>query len=140
MLTEKQYRVLQCRGRGMTQKETARELRTTRANVSMIELRARKKVEQARETLRVYQSTLTDHSVRIPRGVRLYDIPPAVLREGDRFGIHIQSNIVEIIRMVKNIHPLCFEGGKTNRSIILVFNQNGKLRVGARGRTSLGSV
>lgn len=114
----------------MTQKETARELRTTRANVSMIELRARRKVEQARGTLRAYQSTLTDHSVVVPKGTRLYDIPPIVLREGDRHGVHVQSNIVEIIRVVKNVQPSCLEDGKTTRGIVLVFNQKGKLHFG----------
>ena len=118
----------------MTQKETAKELGTTRANVSMIELRARRKVLLARETLRAYQSTLTEHHLVIPKGTKLYEIPTAVLREGDRFGIHIQSNIVEIIRIVKGLHPVCFEGGKTNRSISFVFNQSGKLRAALSGR------
>ena len=113
----------------MTQSETARELHTTRANISMIELRARKKIRQARESLLAYQATLTDHSVRIPKGTRLYDIPSAVLGEGDRFGIHMQSNIVEIIRMAKSARPLCLEGGRTIRPITFVFNQKGKLRV-----------
>lgn len=116
----------------MSQLETAKELRTTRANVSMIELRARKKIELARETLQAHQSTLTDHSVQIARGTRTYDIPPTVLREGDRFGIHVQSNIVEIIRLVKSVRPSCLTGGRTNRKITLVFNQSGKLRVGSR--------
>ena len=130
LLTEKQYRVLLCRNKGMTQSETAEELHTTRANVSMIERRARNKIEQARETLQAYQATLTDHSVRIPKGTKTYDIPPAVLGEGDRFGIHIQSNIVEIIRMVKDAHPSLLEGGRTNRVVTFAFNQKGKLRLG----------
>jgi Tfx family DNA-binding protein len=113
----------------MTQRETARELRTSRANVSMIELRARRKIREARETLRAYQSTLTDHSVQIPKGTKTYDVPPVVLKEGDRFGIHMRSNIVEIIRLVKSARPSCVEGGKTKRNITLVFNQNGKLRI-----------
>lgn len=128
-LTERQYRVLACRGKGLTQNETARELQTTRANVSMIELRAKRKVAQARETLRAYQSTLTDHSVLVSKGTRLYDIPPTVLREGDRYGVHVQSNIVEIVRVVKNVRPSCLVDGKTTRGIVLVFNQKGKLRV-----------
>jgi HTH-type transcriptional regulator, fmd operon transcriptional regulator len=130
LLTERQYRVLQCRGKGLTQSETARELHSTRANISMIEMRARRKIDLARESLLAYQTTLTDHSVRIPRGTKLYDIPPAVLREGDKFGIHIQGNIVEIIRMVKDSRPTCLEGGRTNRTISFVFNQKGKLRLG----------
>lgn len=126
-LTENQFAVLACRGRGLTQRETARELGTSRANVSMIELRARRKILLARDIIRAYQSTLAEHVVRIPKGTRFYDIPSTVLREGDRWGIHIQSNIVEIVRMVRQAKPNCMEEGKTTRPIFLVFNPSGKL-------------
>jgi HTH-type transcriptional regulator, fmd operon transcriptional regulator len=129
LLTSAQYKVLVCRGKGMTQLETAKELGTTRANVSMIELRARRKVDRAVETLEAYKSTLTDHEVRIPKGTRFYEIPTLVLREGDKWGIHIQSNIVEIIRMVREIKPPCLASGRTNRPIPFVFNKRGRLRI-----------
>ena len=134
LLTERQYRVLRCREMGMSQLQTAEELHTSRANVSMIELRARKKVEQARETIMAYESTLTSRPVIVPKDTHAYDIPRLVLREGDRCGIHIQSNIVEIIRMVKEMNPPCLSnGGKTNRRVTLVFNQRGKLSLGDDG-------
>ena len=114
----------------MTQKEVAKELKTTRANVSMIELRARRKVELARGTVEAYQGTLAEHSVRVPKGTRFYEIPPLVLREGDRWGIHLRSNLVDIIRMVRTIHPTCLEGGRTVRAITFSFNPAGKVRIG----------
>ena len=129
-LTEAQYAVLSCRGKGMSQKETAKALGTTRANVSMIEHRARKKVALARETVDAYRSTLTDHSVTVPRGTRFYDIPASVLAEGDRWGVHIQSNIVEIVRMVKGMRPTPLKDGRTTRGITFVFNRAGQLRIG----------
>ena len=133
-LTDAQYRVLAFREGGMTQRETAREMGTTRANVSMIELRARRKVAQARETLEAYRSTLTDHVIKVPKGTRFYEIPTLVLREGDRWGIHLQSNVVEIIRMVKDTKPSCLAEGRTTRPISFVFNKMGKLRIGIPAR------
>jgi len=132
-LTETQYLVLACRGKGMTQRETAKALDTTRSNVSMIEHRARKKVDLAKETLDAYRSTLTDHVLRVPKGTRFYEIPPIVLGEGDRWGVHIQSNIVDIVRMVKGTRPSCLKNGRTTRSITFVFNRAGKLRIGGPG-------
>jgi HTH-type transcriptional regulator, fmd operon transcriptional regulator len=129
-LTDLQYQVLARRGKGMTQQETAMEMGTTRANVSMIELRARRRVAQAKETLDVYQSTLTNHLIKIPKGTRFYEVPTLVLKEGDRWGIHMQSNVVEIIRMVKDVRPSCLAKGRTARSISFVFNKAGKLRIG----------
>jgi Tfx family DNA-binding protein len=129
-LTEPQYQVLVCRGKGMTQLETARALGTTRANVSMIEHRARRKVARAKETLEAYRLTLTDHLVSVPKGTWSYDIPPLVLGEGDRLGIHIRSNMVEIVRMARSQRPACLEQGRTTRPISFVFNAAGKLRIG----------
>lgn len=134
ILTEGQYRVLVCRGKGMTQQETAVELGKTRANVSMIESRARRRVELADRTLEAYRSTLTDHILTVPKGTRFYDIPSAVLREGDRWGVHLKSNIVDIVRMVNETKPSCLEGGKTKRSIHFVFNRAGKLRMATKSR------
>jgi len=114
----------------MSQKETAEALGTTRANVSMMEHRARKKVALARETLDAYHSTLTDHSVTVPKGTRFYDIPASVLTEGDRWGVHIQSNIVEIVRMVKGMRPTPLKDGRTTHGITFVFNKAGRLRIG----------
>jgi HTH-type transcriptional regulator, fmd operon transcriptional regulator len=127
LLTERQLNVLSCREKGMSQLETAEELGTTRANVSMIERRARMNVEKARKTLRAYESTLTNHSVTVEGGSRPQEIPSIVLREGDRYGIHIQSNIVDIIRMVKSLKPSCIADGRTTRDLTFVFNQRGKL-------------
>ena len=129
-LTDAQYQVLDLRGKGMTQQQTAREMGTTRANISMIELRAHRKVAQARETIEAYRSTMTDHVIKIPKGTRFYEIPTLVLREGDRWGIHMQSNVVEIIRMVKDIKPSCLSKGRTTRPVPFVFNKMGKLRTG----------
>jgi len=97
----------------------------------MIELRAHRKISQARETLEAYKSTLTNHVIRIPKGTRFYEIPSLVLGEGDRWGIHLQSNIVEIIRMVKDLRPSCLGNGRTIRTISFVFNKMGKLSVTA---------
>ncbi len=129
VLTTEQYIVLQCRGKGMSQLETAKETHTTRANVSMIELRAKRNIEKARETLKAYETTLTNHSISVESGTRPQEIPSIVLREGDRFGIHIQSNIVEIIRMVRALRPSRFTDGRTNRKLRFVFNQRGRLSV-----------
>ena len=54
LLNHKQWKILELRARGLTQSETARKLRTSRANVSMIEWRAKKKLDRARETIRTY--------------------------------------------------------------------------------------
>ncbi len=127
LLNEKQFQVLRLRAKGLSQLETAKQLGTTRANVSMIELRARKKVQKAKETFQAYESLQILHNVIVEKGTRLHDLPSVVLRLGDRLHIHIQSNLVEIIRMAKSLEPSCVRNGVLARDLLFTFNQRGKL-------------
>ena len=129
LFTASQFLILKLRSTGLTQLQAAKQLGTSRANVSMIERRARNKLEKARATLRAYESILSTHSVNVEAGTRLQEIPSFVLHEGDRFGIHLKSNLIEIIRMVKSIKPVCIKDGKTTRHLDFTFTQSGKLSV-----------
>jgi len=127
-LTEKQFRVLSLRSKGYTQQEIASELHTSRANVSMLEGRAKKQVERARKTLRAYELSQTQHVVTIEPGTRLQKVPMVVLLEADKFQIHLHSNMVEILRMVKKQKPDSWSSdGKTKEEIVFNFNERGKL-------------
>ena len=127
--SQKQLKVLRLRAKGLTQLETASELGTTRANVSMIEWRARRKLERAKQTIKVYEALLSSHTLIIDKGTKLADIPPIVLHKGDKLKIHIRSDLVEIVRLVRALKPNCVEDGKLTRNIIFRINERGKLDV-----------
>ena len=127
-LTEKQFRVLSLRSRGFSQSEIAHELNLSRANVSMIEGRAKKKIEKARQTLKVYNLLQTQRDVSIETGTRLLEIPMLVLKEADRAGIHLRSNMVEILRIVKGqASDFLSPDGRTIKKMVFSFNERGKL-------------
>ncbi len=134
-LTDKQFRVLSLRLRGFSQREIAHELKMSRASVSMIEGRARKKIEEAKQTLKMYGLIQTQHTVTIKPGVRLLEIPMLVLKEADRLEIHLRSNMVEILRLVKSRAGECLSSdGRTNKKIVLSFNERGKLSFKSHGK------
>ncbi len=62
---EKQLKILKLRARGFTQRETAKKLGTSRANVSMVEWRLRKKLEKARETINAFESLLLSQKISV---------------------------------------------------------------------------
>jgi HTH-type transcriptional regulator, fmd operon transcriptional regulator len=126
-LTKEQLLVLKERSQGLTQVETAKHLGTTRANVSMLELRAKKNLEKAAETLRAYESSLGDHKFRIEEETRLRAIPPLLFKEGDRFGIHLHTNLVEIVEMVKAMQPPAVNGRLISRDITATIGKDGKV-------------
>jgi Tfx family DNA-binding protein len=128
LFTKRQFAVLKLRvGGGLSQLETAKKLGTSRSNVSMIESRAREKLEKARETLKAFESIVSRHFVKVDKGMRLHDIPAKVLQEGDKYGIHLRSNIIDIIRMVKQADPRSARTGTTTRELEFVFTQSGVL-------------
>jgi transcriptional regulator with XRE-family HTH domain len=58
-LTKRQLAVLRLRQAGLTQEEIARRIKTTRANISLIEKRARENVERSKETIREWNSVIS---------------------------------------------------------------------------------
>jgi Tfx family DNA-binding protein len=93
----------------------------------MLELRAKRKIEIARKTLETVSQIRAEELVKISKGTRLADIPSIVLKEADRRGIHLETNIIEIIRMIKLVNPPCLENGKTIRDIVFKVSPEGRL-------------
>ena len=129
LFNQKQLKILKLRARGFTQLETAKELGTSRANVSMIEWRARKKLDKARETIQAYEALQSSHTVSVDKGTKLAEVPMIVLHEGDKRHIHIKSDIIEIVRLVKALKPIVVREGKVLRGLEFKINERGKLEV-----------
>jgi HTH-type transcriptional regulator, fmd operon transcriptional regulator len=67
LFNQKQLKILRLRARGLTQLKVAKELGTSRANISMIEWRARRKLQKARETIRAYERLQSSNPPREER-------------------------------------------------------------------------
>jgi HTH-type transcriptional regulator, fmd operon transcriptional regulator len=127
-LTQKQSQVLYFRSCGFTQSEVAKKLRMSRASVSMIEGRAKKQVLRARQTVQYYELVQAQYEVVVDSGVRLQQVPMIVLQAADKHGIHLRSNMVEILRIVKKLKADCLGvNGRLTEKLVFHFNERGKL-------------
>lgn len=127
-LSEKQSRVIFLRSCGFTQLEIAGDLKMSRASVSMIEGRARRQVLRARQTVQFFELVQKQHEVKVNPGTRLQQVPMIVLLEADKFGIHLRSNMVEILRIIKKSKTACIGSeGRLCESLLFRFNERGKL-------------
>ena len=100
----------------------------SRASVSMIEGRARKQILRARQTIQYYELIQKQYEVSVDIGVRLQQIPMIVLQEADRHGIHLRSNMVEILQAVKKLKASSLgRDGRAMEKIVFRFNERGKL-------------
>ncbi len=93
--------VLRLRQSGLTQEEIARRIKTTRANVSLIEKRARENINRSRETLKEWESIVSPVRVAIKKGTDVIKIPELVFAEADKQGIHVKSNSLDMITRLK---------------------------------------
>lgn len=100
-LTQRQVMVLRLRQSGLTQEEIARRIKTTRANVSLIEKRARENINRSRETLKEWESIVSPVRVAIKKGTDVIKIPELVFAEADKQGIHVKSNSLDLITRIK---------------------------------------
>ncbi len=93
--------VLRLRQSGLTQEEIARRIKTTRANVSLIEKRARENIDRSRETLKEWESIVSPVRVAVKKGTDVIKIPELVFAEADKQGIHVKSNSLDLITRIK---------------------------------------
>ena len=100
-LTKRQLSVLRLRQAGLTQDEIARRIKTTRANISLIEKRARENVERSRETLKEWNSIISPVRITIKKGTDVMTIPELVFAEADRSGIHVRTDSIGLITLIK---------------------------------------
>jgi len=108
--------------------EIANEMGMSRASVSMIEGRARRQISRARQTIQYFDQVQRQHEVKIASGTRLQQVPMVVLQEADKAGIHLQSNMVEILRLVKKSKAnLVGSNGRLMENLVIRFNDKGKV-------------
>lgn len=100
-LTKRQITVLRLRQAGFTQEEIAKRIKTTRANISLIEKRARENIERSKETLKEWNSVVSPVRVTIPRGTDVMKIPEIVFAEADKASIHARIDSIGLITLVK---------------------------------------
>lgn len=100
LLTEGQKKVLKLRDEGYTQREIAQILGTSRANVSIMEKRAKLNLEKARATIKEYSILVAPVRVRIKKGMDVLSVPKLIFKQADKRGIKVRLNSLELIARI----------------------------------------
>lgn len=130
LLSELQYKVLQLRiERGLTQKEVAKILGTTRENVAIIEKRAKRNIKLAEETLRAYKMLLCAKKVTIEPGTHLVDVPSIIVRASDSAGVKLRASFTKIYDEIRFRARDCISGTKVVKPFTVAIYRNGDIEV-----------
>lgn len=100
-LTKRQVLVLRMRQAGLTQEDIAARIKTTRANISLIEKRARENIERSKVTLKEWNSIISPVKVAVNKGTDVMDVPDIVFAAADRASIHVKMDSLGLITRIK---------------------------------------
>ncbi|MFX0204303.1 MAG: Tfx family DNA-binding protein [Candidatus Hodarchaeota archaeon] len=90
--TDRQLEVLKLRRQGLVQREVARRLDTSRANVSILEKHAYEKVRRAKATLDLFNKMNMAVQVIISPKTKVRDIPRLIFKKADEANIKMRIN------------------------------------------------
>lgn len=128
-LTERQLEVLRLRREGLTHREIAEKLGTSRENVVMLEKRAIRKLELAKATLR-FASTLGHcGKVELNPGTRMVDIPRKVLDEADKIRLKLRVNFTRIYDEIRYRAGASSQGGILRKPVTIYLLPDGDIWV-----------
>jgi hypothetical protein len=100
-LTEAQARVLELRAKGLTQAEIARRLKTSRANICILERRARENIARAKQTLKLAAKLRAPVVLEVKPGEDLLTVPKRLLKAADSARIGVKLSTPEIIAKIQ---------------------------------------
>jgi Tfx family DNA-binding protein len=129
-LTETQIKVLELRKNGLTQEEIAKMLGTSRANISMIEKRAKENIEKAKNTLRIYRQIFAPLVINIEKDTDALEIPKIVFKKADEKGIHIKYDTLGILEFIKKNAKTYIEKRVVKEPFNIYVLENGELDIG----------
>ncbi len=99
-LTEAQLRVLKLRTKGLTQAEIARRLNTTRANVSILESRARENIRRAEKTMKLAEKLRAPVVISVKQGDDILQVPKRIFQAADAAKIKVHPGTADIIAKI----------------------------------------
>ncbi len=100
-LTKEQARVLKLKSEGMTQVQIAKLLKTSRANISILEKRARTNIERAERTVRLAAKLKAQVVLNVEAGTDLFSVPKLLFREADKAKIQVKLTATDIIARIQ---------------------------------------
>ncbi len=126
-LTEAQARVLELRVKGLTQAEIARMLRTSRANICILERRARDNIARAERTLKLAAKLRAPVVLKVKRGDDILEVPKRLFKTADAAKIRVKLSTLDVISKIREGARDKLYGRSVNQSFDVVLTSEGEL-------------
>jgi Tfx family DNA-binding protein len=129
LLTDRQIQVLKLRSRGLTQEAVAKQLKTTRENVSILESRARRNIKRAKATIEVLENLGMATRITIKPETPVFEISKIIIKKADDANIRLQLDCIDLLEKIKMKAKNKIKAKKVVNSISIVLLPYGDLLV-----------
>ncbi len=128
-LTEAQARVLELRVKGLTQAEIARKLKTSRANICILERRARENIARAERTLKLAAKLRAPVVLEVRQGDDILEVPKRLFEAADAAKIRVRLGTPDIIAKIREGAGDKLHGRSATQSFDVVLTSDGELLI-----------
>ncbi|MFB0500698.1 MAG: Tfx family DNA-binding protein [Candidatus Hadarchaeaceae archaeon] len=126
-LTEAQARVFKLRVKGLTQAEISRMLRTSRANVCILERRARDNIARAERTLKLAAKLRAPVVLKVKQGDDILEVPKRLFKAADAAKIRVKLSTLDVISKIRGGTGDKIYGRSVTQSFDVVLTSEGEL-------------
>ncbi len=129
-LTQRQFEVLRLKIEGKSLTEIARELKTSRSNVSRVAKIAERNIERAKNTLKLIGTIEWPIKIDVKEGSNVYSASEEVFRKADEKGVRITRNYAELVRLItETLGRKNLKGRNALRDFSIMVSKEGKVEV-----------
>lgn len=122
-------RVLKLRMKGLTQAEIARRLNTSRANVSILEHRAKGNIARAGRTLKLAERLKAPVVIVANQGDDILQVPKRLFDAADSAKIRVKQGTADIIAKIKEEAGDRIHGRSATKSFDLALTSDGEILI-----------
>ncbi len=129
-LTKRQLEVLKSRKEGKSLAQIAKELGTSRSNVSRIAKIAERNVERAKDTLKLIETIEWPIRIDARAGANVYTVSENVFKKADEKGIRVSYNYSELVRLITEaLGRKNLKRRRALRSFSIAVSREGKVKI-----------
>lgn len=122
-------RVLKLRMKGFTQAEIACRLNTSRANISILEHRAKENVSRAERTLKMAKKLRAPVVITVNQGDDILRVPKRLFEAADAAKIRVKEGTADIISKIREEAGDKIHGRSATKSFDVALTSEGEILI-----------
>lgn len=127
-LSTRQIQIMKLRQEGYSTEKIAREIGTTRQNVSILEKRGHRNLDKAIRTLNAVRELKLSHEVYIEGNKHVLDAVKEILDRADQLKIRLNDNLIGLMTRLKMAVEGDLKNGIIQKPIGILIFQDGSIQ------------